>query len=42
MGTLLVVCHTFEETSEMNAKIRIVFARKPTRSETKYYRMGMT
>jgi uncharacterized protein len=39
-GTLLVACHTYEETSEMSAKIRIISARKPTRSETRDYRRG--
>jgi len=37
-GILLVVCHTYEETSEMSARIRIISARKPTKNETKYYR----
>jgi len=39
-GTLLVVCHTYEETSEMSAKIRIISARKPTKNETRSYRRG--
>lgn len=38
MGTLLVVCHTYQETSEMSAKIRIISARKPTKNETMSYR----
>lgn len=40
MGTLLVVCHTYDETSEMSARIRIISARKPTKSETMQYRGG--
>ncbi|MBS0149763.1 MAG: hypothetical protein JSR31_02410 [Nitrospira sp.] len=38
MGTLLVVCHTYEETSETSAKVRIISARKPTENETRQYR----
>lgn len=39
-GILLVVCHTYEETSEMSARIRIISARKPTKRETMHYRRG--
>lgn len=39
-GTLLVVCHTYEETSEMSANIRIISARKPTAHEATQYRRG--
>jgi uncharacterized DUF497 family protein len=37
-GTLLVVCHTYQDTSESNAKIRMISARKATRAEAKQYR----
>jgi len=40
IGTLLVVCHTYEETSGMSARIRIISARKPTKRETRQYRRG--
>ena len=36
-GTLLVVCHTFEEAAD-GARVRIISARKATRNETKQYR----
>ncbi|BFU89778.1 MAG: hypothetical protein NTAFB01_09650 [Nitrospira sp.] len=39
-GTVLVVCHTYEETSEISARIRIISARKPTKRETMQYRKG--
>lgn len=38
MGKLLVVCHTYQEISESSAKIRMISARKATRTEAKQYR----
>ena len=37
-GTLLVVCHTYGEETETNARIRIISARKATRNEAKQHR----
>ncbi|MEQ1628080.1 MAG: BrnT family toxin [Nitrospira sp.] len=36
-GTLLVVCHTFDEIAD-GARVRIISARKATRNEAKQYR----
>ncbi len=36
-GTLLVVCHTFEELSDAGARVRIISARKATKNEYKQY-----
>ncbi len=36
-GTLLVLCHTYQEETETISKIRIISARKATRSEIKQY-----
>jgi uncharacterized DUF497 family protein len=36
-GTLLVVCHTFREETEVSARIRLISARKPTKNEAKQY-----
>ena len=37
-GTLLVVCHTYGEETETNARIRIISGRKATRNEAKQHR----
>jgi len=37
-GKLLIVCHTYQDTSESSAKIRMISARKATRTEAKQYR----
>ena len=37
-GIPLVVCHTFQELGPRSAGIRIISARKATRTETKQYR----
>lgn len=37
-GRLLVVCHTWRETSARAARCRIISARKPTRNEARQYR----
>ena len=36
-GTLLVVCHTYDEQTELRSRIRIISARKATRNEAKQY-----
>ncbi|MBI1883535.1 MAG: BrnT family toxin [Chlamydiae bacterium] len=36
-GILLVVCHAFHETGSHNAYIRIISARKATKTEIKQY-----
>ena len=36
-GVLLVVCHTFRDEAESSARIRIISARRATRSESKLY-----
>ncbi len=36
-GTLLVVCHTYREETETNARIRIILARKAAKNEAKQY-----
>lgn len=36
-GTLLVVCHTYQEETETSARIRIISTRRATRSEAKQY-----
>ena len=40
-GTLLVVCHTYQDMSESSAKIRVISARKATRTEATQYRKGV-
>jgi uncharacterized DUF497 family protein len=37
-GTLLVVCHTFHETADDAATIRLISARTATKNEIKQYR----
>lgn len=37
-GALLVVCHTYEGETGTNVRIRIISARKATRSEANQYR----
>jgi len=37
-GTILVACHTFQETGENSATIRLISARKATKNEVKSYR----
>lgn len=37
-GTVLVACHTFDETDENAATIRLISARKATKKEMKQYR----
>lgn len=37
-GIVLVVCHTLQETSRDSAVVRVVSARKATKTETKQYR----
>ena len=39
-GTLLVVVHTFEETSDDAAEIRLISAREATRNERRQYEKG--
>jgi uncharacterized protein len=39
-GTLLVVVHTFEETGDDTAEIRLISAREATRSERRQYENG--
>ena len=36
-GALLVVNHTFREESPIGARVRLISARKPTRTELKQY-----
>ena len=36
-GTLLVVCHTYEELSDAKARVRIISARKATKNESRQY-----
>jgi uncharacterized DUF497 family protein len=36
-GTLLIVCHTYQEETQTSARIRIMSARKATKSETTQY-----
>jgi len=36
-GTLIVVCHTYREQTEINARVRIISARKATKTEAKQY-----
>ena len=40
-GILLVISHTFKEFSKTVYKIRIISARKATKSETKQYEEGI-
>ena len=40
-GILLVISHTFEKISETIYKIRIISARKATKTETKQYEEGI-
>jgi uncharacterized DUF497 family protein len=37
---LLVACHTFQETVDDSATIRLISARKATTNEMKQYRKG--
>lgn len=37
-GTILIACHTFQETGGHSATIRLISARKATKSETASYR----
>ena len=37
-GTVLVACHTFQETDDNNATIRLISVRKATKNEMKQYR----
>lgn len=37
-GTVLVACHTFEETTPNVATVRLISARKATKHEVKQYR----
>jgi len=39
-GVLLVACHTFQETADNSATIRLISARKATTNEMKQYRKG--
>lgn len=39
-GTLLVVVHTFEETGDDAAEIRVISAREATRNERRQYENG--
>jgi uncharacterized DUF497 family protein len=36
-GTLLVVCHTYREVTEISARIQLISARKATKKEAKQY-----
>jgi len=36
-ATLLVVCHTYRDETDTSARIRIISARKATKSEAKQY-----
>lgn len=36
-GTLLVICHTYREETEISARVRLISARKATKNETKQY-----
>ena len=36
-GMLLVVCHTYREENKSSARIRLISARKPTKSEARQY-----
>ncbi len=36
-GTLLVVCHTYREQTELSARVRIISARKTTTNEAQQY-----
>jgi uncharacterized DUF497 family protein len=37
-GTLLVVCHSYREETESSARIRLISARKATKSEIEQYK----
>jgi len=39
-GTLIVVVHTWLQTSDDHADVRIISARRPTRREARQYREG--
>ena len=39
-GTLIVVVHTWLQTGDDHADVRIISARRPTRRETRQYREG--
>lgn len=36
-GTLVVISHTFREETEMSVRVRLISARKATRTEAKQY-----
>jgi uncharacterized DUF497 family protein len=36
-GTLLVICHTYREETEISARVRLISARKASKKETKQY-----
>ena len=36
-GSLVVVCHTYQEETETSARIRLISARKATKNEGKQY-----
>ena len=38
IGTVLIACHTFHESDDSNATIRLISARKATKNEVKQYR----
>lgn len=40
-GILLVISHTFKKISETNYRIRVISARKATKSEQKQYEEGI-
>ncbi len=37
-GKILIVCHTYKETDDLNSTIRIFSARKATKTESKQYK----
>jgi uncharacterized DUF497 family protein len=37
LGRLLILCHTFQEISDEQCRIRIISSRKATRKEAKQY-----
>jgi uncharacterized DUF497 family protein len=37
-GSLLIVCHTYREETELSARIRLISARRATKNEAKQYR----
>ena len=36
-GALLIICHTYTEETDNSARVRLISARKATKSETKQY-----